>query len=92
MLWSRYKMRAMDRWTQTSNLVFKPTSTVALAGLSTDNSELGFRRTKPWGARLGGYDIVLDMMLKDEGPEAPIYPIAHEVLPMIARLSYWRGL
>ena len=36
-LWSRYKMRAMDRWTQTANLVFKPTSTVALAGLSTDN-------------------------------------------------------
>src|SRR5262245_6110678 len=25
-LWSRYKMRAMDRWTQTANLVFKPTS------------------------------------------------------------------
>ena len=51
-LWSHYKMRAMDRWTQTANLVFKPTSTVALAGLATDNSELiewGFRRTKPWG-------------------------------------------
>ena len=96
-LWSRYKMRAMDRWTQTANLVFKPTSTVALAGLSTDNTELiewGFRRTKPWGAWLGGYDVVLDTMLKDGGPwhEAPIYPIAHEVLLMIARLSYWRGL
>ena len=96
-LWSRYKMRAMDRWTQTANLVFKPTSTVALAGLSTDNRELiewGFRRTKPWGAWLGGYDVVLDTMLKDGGPwhEAPIYPIAHEVLLMIARLSYWRGL
>src|SRR5262249_846592 len=81
-LWSRYKMRAMDRWTQTANLVFKPTATVALAGLATDNSELiewGFRRTKPWGAWLGGYDVVLDTMLKDGGPwhEAPIYPIAH---------------
>ena len=96
-LWSRYKMRAMDRWTQTANLVFKPTSTVALAGLATDNRELiewGFRRTKPWGARLGGYDVVLDTMLKDGGPwhEAPIYPIAHEGLLMIARLSRWRGL
>ena len=96
-LWSRYKMRAMDRWTQTANLVFKPTSTVALAGLATDNRELvdwGFRRTKPWGARLGGYDVVLDTMLKDGGPwhEAPIYPIAHETLLMIARLSRWRGL
>jgi hypothetical protein len=96
-LWSRYKMRAMDRWTQTANLVFKPTSTVALAGLATDNSELiewGFQRARPWGAWLGGYDVVLDTMLKDGGPwdEAPIYPIAHEVLLLIARLSYWRGL
>jgi len=96
-LWSRYKMRAMDRWTQTANLVFKPTATVALAGLATDNRELiewGFRRTKPWGARLGGYDVVLNTMLKDGGPwhEAPIYPIAHEDLLMIARLSRWRGL
>jgi hypothetical protein len=96
-LWSRYKMRAMDRWTQTANLVFKPTSTVALAGLTTDDSDLiewGFRRTRPWGPWLGGYDVVLNTMLKDGGPwqEAPIYPIAHEVLLMIARLSYWRGL
>jgi hypothetical protein len=96
-LWSRYKMRAMDRWTQTANLVFKPTSTVALAGLATNNDELigwGFRRTQPWGPRLGGYDVVLDTMLKDGGPwyEAPTYPIAHEALLMIARLSHWRGL
>lgn len=96
-LWSHYKMRAMDRWTQTPNLVFKPTTTVALAGLATDDAELiswGFLRTKPWGARLGGYDVVLDKMLKDGGPwhEAAIYPIAQDVLLMIARLSYWRGL
>ena len=96
-LWSRYKMRAMDRWTETANLVFKPTATVALAGLATDNRELiswGFQRTKPWGARLGGYDVVLDTMLEDGGPwhEAPIYPIAHEGLRLIAQLSRWRGL
>ena len=96
-LWSRYKMRAMDRWTQTANLVFKPTSTVAFAGLATNNSELiewGFRRTGPWGAWIGGYDVVLNTMLVDGGPwhEAPIYPIAHEALLMIARLSCWRGL
>ena len=30
--------------------------------------EWGFRRTKPWGARLDGYDVVLDTMLKDGGP------------------------
>ncbi len=96
-LWSHYKMRAMDRWTQTANLVFKPTSTVALAGLATDNDELiewGFRRTKPWGDRLGGYDIVLNTMLKDGGPwhEAAIYPIAQDVLLMLAVVSRWRGL
>src|SRR5215510_15539988 len=90
-------MRAMDRWTQTPNLVFKPTSTVALAGLATDNKELiewGFRRTKPWGARLGGYDVVLNTMLKDGGPwhEAPIYPIAHEDLVLSSRMSRYLGL
>jgi hypothetical protein len=95
-LWSHYKMRAMDRWTQTPNLVFKPTSTVALAGLATDNTgliEWGFWRTKPWGGALGGYDVVLDAMLTDGGPwqEAPIYPIAHEDLLMISRLSHWRS-
>jgi hypothetical protein len=44
---------------------------MALAGLATNNRELiewGFRRTKPWGARLDGYDVVLDTMLKDGGP------------------------
>src|SRR5262249_44900098 len=96
-LWSRYKMRAMDRWTQTPNLAFKPTSSVALAGLATDNRELiewGFRRTKHSDRGRGGYDVDLDTMLKDGGPwhEAPIYPIAHEGLLMISRLSRWRGL
>jgi hypothetical protein len=96
-LWSRYKIRAMDRWTQTANLVFKPTATVAFAGLATDNKELidwGFRRIKPWGAWIGGYDVVLNTMLIDGGPwhEAPIYPIAHDVLRLIAQVSHWRGL
>ena len=96
-LWARYKMRAMDRWTQTANLVFKPTATVAFAGLATENRALidwGFRRTKPWGARIGGYDVVLNTMLIDGGPwhEAPIYPIAHDVLRLIAQVSRWRGL
>ena len=96
-LWARYKTRAMDRWTQTANLVFKPTATVAFAGLATDNRDLiewGFERTKPWGARLGGYDVVLNTMLKDSGPwyEAPAYPIAHETLALVARLSHWRAL
>jgi hypothetical protein len=96
-LWSHYKMRARDRWTQTANLVFKPTATVAFAGLSTGNKELierGFRRTKPWGAWLGGYDVVLNTMLIDGGlwHEAPGYPISHDVLRLVAQVSRWRGL
>jgi hypothetical protein len=95
--WARYKMRCMDRWTQTPNLVFKPTCTVAFTGLVTQDKdclEWGFRRVKPWGGALGGYDVVLDTMLLDGGPwrEAPIYPIAHEVLPLLGKLSWYRGL
>jgi hypothetical protein len=32
-------MRCVDRWTQTANLVFKPTATVALAGLAIEDQE-----------------------------------------------------
>ena len=35
---ARYRIRAMDRWTQTPNLVFKPTYVVALTGLVTRDS------------------------------------------------------
>lgn len=95
--WARYKMRCMDRWTQTPNLVFKPTCTVAMAGLTTGDAaclEWGFRRTKPWGGAIGGYDVVLATMLLDGGPwrEAPIYPIAHEDLHLIAKMSWYRSL
>jgi hypothetical protein len=95
--WARYKMRCMDRWTQTANLVFKPTCTVAFTGLVTQDQDCldwGFRRTKPWGGVLGGYDVVLDTMLLDGGPwrEAPIYPIAHEVLPLLGKMSWYRSL
>jgi hypothetical protein len=95
--WARYKMRCMHRWTQTPNLVFKPTCTVALSGLVTGDKEClkwGFERTRPHGGALGGYDVVLQTMLLDGGPwrEAPIYPIAHEVLPLVCRLSGYRRL
>ncbi|MBM3749206.1 MAG: hypothetical protein FJW34_25875, partial [Acidobacteria bacterium] len=37
---SQFKMRCMDRWWQTPNLMFKPTSVVAVAGLATQDKEL----------------------------------------------------
>ena len=68
---ARYRMKAMDAWWHTPNLVFKPTFAVALTGLVTRDRELlqwGFRRTKPHGAHLGGYFAVLNRMLRDSGP------------------------
>ena len=87
---AKFRMKAMDRWTQTPNLVFKPTFMVAAAGLVTGNQELidwGFTR-KP-GSSLGGYFGVLDTMLKDGGPwaEAPIYAIAQKPLLLMLRMS-----
>ena len=91
----RFKMRSMDRWTQTPNLVFKPTSIVALAGLAIQDREAidrGFHR-KPESS-IGGYFPVLNRMLKDGGPwhEAPIYPIAHTDLYCMAMVSRYRAL
>jgi len=91
----RFKMRCMDRWGQTPNLVFKPTSIVAFAGLSLQD-----RQMIEWGlyrkpeSRIGGYFPVLNNMLKDGGPwhEAPIYPIAHTDLYCMAVVSRYRAL
>ncbi|MFW6108777.1 MAG: hypothetical protein ACOC8D_03075, partial [bacterium] len=93
----RYRMRAMDRWWQTPNLVFKPTFMAAMAGLATGDDELirwGLFRRKPRGARLGGYFPVLEAMLCDGGPwrEAPIYPVAHRDLWCMAILSRYGQL
>jgi len=90
-----FKMRCMDRWTQTPNLVFKPTSIVAFAGLAIQERQLidwGFYR-KPQSS-IGGYFPVLNRMLRDGGPwhEAPIYPIAHTVLYCMGMVSRYRGL
>jgi hypothetical protein len=87
-----YRMRAMDRWYQTPNLVFKPTFMVAMAGLALQDDAMlqwGFYRTRPHGRRLGGYFPVLGEMLRDGGPwhEATIYPIAHEDLWCMSVLS-----
>jgi hypothetical protein len=92
---ARFRMRCMDRWSETPNLVFKPTYMVAMAGLVTGNKELldwGFHR-KPDSSR-GGYFHVLNAMLKDGGPwaEAPIYPIAHESLSLMIKMSWYRKL
>jgi len=92
---ARFRMRAMDRWSHTPNLVFKPTVMVAVAGLVTGDPELlawGFWR-KPWSAS-GGYLPVLNLMIRDGGPwgEAPIYPIAHENLSLMAQVSQLLGL
>ncbi len=96
-VYAEYRMRAMDRWTQTPNLVFKPTFMVAMAGLALQNEKMlqwGLFRTKPHGVRLGGYFPVLDYMLRDGGPwhEATIYPIAHEDLWCMSILSRYGSL
>lgn len=87
---ARFRMRAMDRWSQTPNLMFKPTVMAAMAGLVTGNKELidwGLYR-KPWSAQ-GGYFSVLNLMLRDGGPwaEAPLYPLAHQGLFMMTEMS-----
>ena len=90
-----FKMRCMDRWTQTPNLVFKPTCIVAFAGLAVQERDLidwGFHRKS--GSRIGGYFPVLNNVLKDGGPwhEAPIYPIAHTDLYCMGVVSRYRAL
>ncbi|MFW6107159.1 MAG: hypothetical protein ACOC8A_00565 [bacterium] len=92
---ARFRIRAMDRWSQTPNLVFKPTYVVAMVGLATQDAEClqwGFRRQPRHGN--GGYFVALDQMLLDGGPwrEAPIYPIAHKVLYCAATMSLYRSL
>ena len=94
---ARYRMKAMDAWWHTPNLVFKPTFAVALTGLVTRDRELlewGFRRTKPHGPHLGGYFTVLNHMLRDSGPwhEAPIYAISHLSLKLSTQMSGYLGL
>ncbi len=94
--WARYKMRAMDTWVQTPNLVFKPTWIVCLIGLATGDRaclEWGFRRKGRWGPERGGYFAVLDSMLVDGAwHEAPIYPVAHDTLWCMSFLARCRQL
>jgi hypothetical protein len=90
-----FKMRSMDRWTQTPNLVFKPTSIVALAGLAIQEREVidwGLYR-KP-ESRIGGYFPVINNMLKDGGPwhEAPTYPFTHTDIYCMGMVSRYRTL
>jgi len=90
-----FKMRSMDRWTQTPNLVFKPTSIVAFAGLAIQE-----RDVIDWGlyrkpeSRIGGCFPVINNMIIDGGPwhEAPIYAIAHTDLYCMAMVSRYRAL
>jgi len=96
---ARYRMRAMDRWSQTPNLVFKPTYMVAMTGLVTQDPgclQWGFHRKARRGVHPGngGYFEALAVMLRDGGPwhEAPIYPIAHRGLFCMARMSLYRSL
>jgi len=90
----RYKMRCMDRWTQTPNLVLKPTAIVAVAGLAIQDPEAiawGFYR-KP-ESDIGGYFSVLNTVLKDGGAwhESPTYPIVHTDLYCMAMVSRYRA-
>jgi hypothetical protein len=90
-----FKMRCMDRWTQTANLVFKPTSVVAFAGLAIQERDVidwGLYRKPDSG--IGGYFPVLNNLLKDGGPwhEAPTYPFAHTDVYCMAMVSRYRSL
>jgi len=90
-----FKMRCMDRWGQTPNLVFKPTAIVAFAGLALQERELidwGLYR-KPESS-IGGYFPVLNKMLKDGGPwhEAPTYPFVHTDIYCMAMVCRYRAL
>jgi hypothetical protein len=92
---AHYKMRCMDRWRQTPNLVFKPTATVALAGLAIQDQEAiawGFHRNPE--SAIGGYFSVLNTILKDGGAwhESPTYPIVHSDLYCMAMVSRYRAL
>ena len=101
---ARYKMRCMDRWWQTPNLMFKPTSTVAVAGLATQDKEAiewGFRRPGRTfdSADLtpgshGGYFRVLNAMLKDGGVwhESTTYAISHQDLYCMTMVSRFLSL
>ena len=90
-----FKMRSMDRWTQTPNLVFKPTSIVAFAGLAIQQREV-----IDWGlyrkaeSRIGGYFPVINNMLTDGGPwhEAPTYPFTHTDIYCMGMVSRYRAL
>ena len=87
---ARFRMRAMDRWNHTPNLVLKPTYMVAVAGLVIDDPELiewGLHREMKAGR--GGYLAMVEKMVRPSGPwnEAPIYPISHDSLLSMTRMS-----
>lgn len=85
-----FRKNAMNTWWQTPNLVFKPTSMVAIHGLLTQDPSFiqwGFfrkSRTNP-----GGYFTTLNTMLKDNGPwyEAPVYAISHRPLSLSLEIT-----
>lgn len=88
-----YRMEALDHWTTTPNLVFKPITMVAFAGLTLGDDDLlqwGFRRA----TRQGNYLSMADRMLADGGiwREAPIYAIYHKSLWCMATMSFYRKL
>ena len=85
-----FRKNAMDTWWQTPNLVFKPTSMVAIHGLLTQDlsfMDWGFFRESK--SNLGGYFSSLNYMLKDNGPwyEAPVYAVTHRPLAMSLEIS-----
>ena len=87
---ANFRKNSMDTWWQTPNLVFKPTSMVAIHGLLTQDPTF-----IDWGffgqsrTNLGGYFSSLNNMLKDNGPwyEAPIYAVSHRPLSLSLEIS-----
>ncbi len=85
-----FRIRAMDRWLQTPNLVFTPTYMVAMAGLTTDiEAFLDWGLLRKPGSPQGGYFSVVESMIGKGGVwgEAPIYPVYGKTLLKLTRMS-----
>ncbi|HUU98433.1 MAG TPA: hypothetical protein VM487_22085 [Phycisphaerae bacterium] len=90
---AEYRMEALDHWTTTPNLVLKPITMVAFAGLTVQDDDImnwGFNRTE----RQGNYLSMVDRMLTDGGVwhEAPIYAVYHKSLWCMATMAFYRQL
>ncbi len=90
---AKTRMKSLETWSYTPNLVFKPMFMIAFAGLALQDDDIlewGFER----GGRQGHFYSLMNRMLLDGGPwhEAPIYAIAHQDLWCMATMALYRNL